>query len=308
MERLPDCRSFAHEFVVARAHRNGYDHAVRASGAQLVEVGMDEVRAGAGVRQAEAWEYVAAFGSDTAGVLYFFTPDSQPPLEEVVEVAHHHDLPVLVDAAAQLPPRANLLLASVTGADLVAYSGGKAIRGPQSTGILCGRRELIGSAALQMLDMDETPELWEPPAAWIDRSALTGLPRQGIGRSMKVSKQEIVALLKALALFASGEYEAEQGRKAASLRDIVTVLADAPVRCRLQYAEAEDRSPVLEILIEERCTHSAVEICRRLRRGSPPIYVGQGRLHEGKLIIDPLCLTGEQAEALASRLREIVCG
>lgn len=186
MERLPQCDDFPNEFVVAREHRNGYDHAVRASGARLVDVGFQEITAGAGVRRAEGWEYEAAFGPRTAGVLYVLTPDSQPALADVLLRAHAHHLPVLVDAAAQLPPRANLRAIAASGADLVAFSGGKAIRGPQSTGILCGRRELVGSAALQMLDMDDHFELWQPPPELIDRDKLPGMPRHNIGRGMKV--------------------------------------------------------------------------------------------------------------------------
>src|SRR5262249_11514191 len=160
---------FPNEFTVAREHRNGYDHAVRAAGATLVEVGFNEISAGAGVRRAEAWEYAAAFGSRTAGVLFVHQHGAMPPLNGVVEVAHKHELPVRVDAAAELPPRSNLRDIVAAGADLVVFSGGKALQGPQATGILCGRRSLIGPAALQMLDMDDHAELWDPPAELIDR-------------------------------------------------------------------------------------------------------------------------------------------
>src|SRR5437660_842598 len=186
MERLPCCDGFPHEFVVAREQRNGYDHAVRAAGARLVEVGFHEIVAGAGVRRAEAWEYAAAFGSRTAGVLYVYDAHARPPLVEVVARAHARGLPVLVDAAGELPPRSNLRDLPASGADLVVFSGGKAIRGPQATGILCGRRDLVGAAALQMLDMDDHHELWEPPDHLIDRRRLAGIPRHGIGRALKV--------------------------------------------------------------------------------------------------------------------------
>src|SRR5690606_10087015 len=125
MEQLPHCDGFPHELVVAREQRNGYDHAVRASGARLREVGFHEVIAGAGVRRVETWEYEAAFGPQTAGVLYVAGADSRPPLEELVECAHAHGLPVLVDAAGELPPRENLRRFIDAGADLVAFSGGK---------------------------------------------------------------------------------------------------------------------------------------------------------------------------------------
>src|SRR5580704_2917319 len=99
MEQLPHSAGFPHEFVMAREQRNGYDHAVRAAGARLVEVGFNEVVAGAGVRRTEAWEYAAAFGPLTAGVFYVHDPCSRPPLPEVVALAHRRGLPVLVDAA-----------------------------------------------------------------------------------------------------------------------------------------------------------------------------------------------------------------
>src|SRR5205823_11357043 len=80
MEKLPHTEDFPHEFVVAREQRNGYDHAVRAAGARLVDVGFHEVVAGAGVRRAEAWEFEAAFGPKTAGILYVYDAQGQPPL------------------------------------------------------------------------------------------------------------------------------------------------------------------------------------------------------------------------------------
>src|SRR5437867_8697475 len=104
MEKLPHTEDFPHEFVVAREHRNGYDHAVRAAGARFVEVGFQEIVAGAGVRRAEAWEFEAAFGPKTAGVLHVYDVNAAPPLAELVKRAHARNLPVLVDAAGELPP------------------------------------------------------------------------------------------------------------------------------------------------------------------------------------------------------------
>jgi L-seryl-tRNA(Ser) seleniumtransferase len=303
MERLPSCDGFAHEFVVAREQRNGYDHAVRAAGAKLVEVGFNEIVANAGVRRTEAREYEAAFGTQTAGVFYVQSPDSRPALEEVVAVAHQRGLPVLVDAAAEVPPRRNLRDLVATGADLVAFSGGKAIRGPQATGILCGRRDLVGAAALHMLDMDDHPELWEPPPELIDRAKIAGMPRHGLGRGFKVSKEQIVALLTALRLFAAGAYDPVVAgyrprleRLAASLRGIRAVIQDR--------SDGES-FPVLVVAVDEASRgRSATEVCRRLRAGDPPIYVGHGRLAEGKLVIHPLHLDDAKAEILGRRLRE----
>jgi L-seryl-tRNA(Ser) seleniumtransferase len=302
MERLPHCDGFTHEFVVAREQRNGYDHAVRAAGARLVEVGFNEIVAGAGVRRTEAWEYEAAFGPATAGVLYVIDPQSRPPLAELVERAHRRGLPVLVDAAGELPPRANLRSIVAAGADLVTFSGGKAIRGPQATGILCGRRDLVGAAAAQMLDMDDHYDLWEPPADLIDKARLGGIPRHGIGRSLKVSKEQIVALLTALKLFTSGTYDAELLAQRRRLERIVAVLGGLPVQCVVRVPADGESLPLLEIAVGG--AEMARDVCRRLRRGRPPVYVGHGLLYEGKLTVNPLHLTDERTEALARRLRE----
>jgi L-seryl-tRNA(Ser) seleniumtransferase len=305
MERLPHCDGFPHELVIAREQRNGYDHAVRAAGARLVEVGYHEVVANAGVRRTEAWEYEAAFGPDTAGVVYVHAPDSRPPLAEVVACAHRHGLPVLVDAAGELPPRTNLRSLAATGADLVAFSGGKAIRGPQATGILCGRRDLVGAAAVQFLDLDDHPELWDPPAPLIDRSRLAGLPRHGIGRGFKVAKEQVVALLAALRLFAAGRYDDLVREYRPRLEGIAASLEGVPAGCRLVVPDDAECFPLLEIAVDEQTLgRSAFEVCRRLRQGSPPVYVGQGRLHQARLIVHPMHLDEESARTLARRLRK----
>ncbi len=108
MEKLPHCDDFPNEFVMAREQRNGYDHAVRAAALRLVEVGFHELSAGAGVRRAEAWEFEAACGPNTAGIFYVYDARARPPLAEVTALARERGLPVLVDAAGELPPRANL--------------------------------------------------------------------------------------------------------------------------------------------------------------------------------------------------------
>ena len=111
MERLPDTTGMKNEFIISREHRNGYDHAIRVAGAKLIEVGLNEQLAGAGVRRTEAWEYEAAITDRTAGIAYVLAGNSQPPLDQVVAVARKHGLPVLVDAAGQLPAGLRRLIA-----------------------------------------------------------------------------------------------------------------------------------------------------------------------------------------------------
>ena len=96
------------EVIMARSHRNFYDHAVRSVGIKLVEVGIADRFSGAGVRDAEGWEIGAAINQNTAAVVYVSYAHTQPPLAEVVAAAHAHGVPVIVDAAGQVPPVANL--------------------------------------------------------------------------------------------------------------------------------------------------------------------------------------------------------
>ncbi len=307
MERLPHCDDIACEFLIAREQRSGYDHSVRAAGARLVEVGFNEIVANAGVRRTEVWEYEAAITQNTVGIFYVFSPTSRPDLTELATMARRHHLPVLVDAAGELPPRKHLKSIIAAGADLVAYSGGKSIRGPQSTGILAGRQDLIRAAALQFLDMDDHPELWDPPAEFIDRNKLAGIPRHGLGRGYKVSKEEIVALLKALELFTAGEYEQLLAAEQQHLQTIAAALIDAPCVCRLYDSPDSERSPRLEIEIDEQTTgKSAFELCRALRTGEPSIYVGHGRLRDATLVINPLHLTEQTAAVVAGKLGELI--
>jgi L-seryl-tRNA(Ser) seleniumtransferase len=287
MDRLPDTSSFPNEIVVCREQRNGYDHSLRAAGARLVEVGMNEQVAGAGVRRTERWEIEAGLSERTVAVAYFASADSQPPLDEVAAVCREHSVPLIVDAAAQLPPASNLRRFVAAGADLVAFSGGKGLRGPQSTGILAGRRDLIMSVALQHLDLDEHWSTWEPPANLIDRERLVGFPRHGIGRGFKVAREGIVALLVALRAFAAGEYHADIASCHAYLATIAEGLGHVSgVQTRLIGGPDDDAFPALEIQLNEASLgRTAFEVARQLKRGSPAVYVNERRLHDGVLLL-----------------------
>jgi L-seryl-tRNA(Ser) seleniumtransferase len=156
-----------------------------------------------------------------------------------------------------------------------------------------------------MLDMDDHFELWNPPPELIDKSKLRGLPRHGIGRTVKVSKEQIVALVAALKLFASGAHGAELPAKRKHLEDVAAALAGRPVACRLVVPADGQSLPLLELTLDEAALgRSALEVCRRLRDGSPPVYPGHGGLHEGKLTINPMHLTDARTRALIARLRE----
>ncbi len=152
IDRLPETDGAPNEIVIFRSHRNSYDHAWRAAGARLVEVGLDDRTAGSGVRDLDPWELGAAIGERTVALAYVANVYDRPQLSMFIDIARRHELPVLVDAAGQLPPRENLRSFVAAGADLVVFSGGKAIGGPQNTGFLCGRRALVRAAALAPRD------------------------------------------------------------------------------------------------------------------------------------------------------------
>lgn len=308
MDRLPDTSGMPNEIVVCREQRNGYDHALRAAGARLVDVGMNEAVAGAGVRRTEAWEIESAISERTVAVAYFATPDSRPPLEQVAAACQRHGIPLIVDGAGQLPPASNLRRFVEVGADLVTFSGGKALRAPQSTGILAGRRDLIMSVALQHLDLDEHWSTWDPPSNLIDRSRLTGFPRHGLGRGFKVAREEIVAALVALRRFASGGYRADIARYHGYLRTVAEGLEDvAGVTARLSGSPDDDRFPMLEVCLDEaRLGLTAFEACLQLKSGSPAVYVNEAALHRAALVLLAPGLDDHGVPVLLARLRAVL--
>jgi D-glucosaminate-6-phosphate ammonia-lyase len=310
MNRLPDTRGMKNRVIMPRSHRNFYDHAVRSTGVELVEVGIADRFSGAGVRDTEAWEIAAAIDADTAAVCYVAYPHSLPPLPEVVSVAHAAGVPVIVDAAGQLPPAGNLRRFVAEGADLVVFSGGKAIQGPQGSGILCGRRDLIAAAALQHLDLDVLPSLWRPPSGLIDRRLLPGAPQHGIGRPCKVGKEEIVGLLTALRLFVEEDPAARQRRWRMRLEELVA--ASQGVRhARLEIAADRKRTeiPVVRLqLDEEKAGFSALELIARLQDGEPAIHASPAQAGEGVVLFGPLCLKEGEPEIVGRRLRELLGG
>ncbi len=177
MLQLPDTQGSPNEVVVQRRHRISFDQAVRTAGARLVEAGDST---GCTTAQLQA-----ALGPQTAAVLYVdLHPTPLLTLAEVVQLAHARGVPVIVDAAAELPPAANLSALVQQGADLVIFSGGKDIAGPNDSGILCGRVDLVQAAAMQ------------------------SFPNAGIGRPLKVSKEQIIGLVWALRRWTGLDHEA----------------------------------------------------------------------------------------------------
>jgi L-seryl-tRNA(Ser) seleniumtransferase len=297
MDRLPDTTDLPNEIIVPRSHRNGYDHALRAAGARLIDVGLAER-----TRDPQPWEIEAAI-TDRTVALAFSVGFSPLKLADVAAVARRRKLPLIVDASAALPPKENLRRFVAEGADLVAFSGGKAIRGPQASGILCGRRDLIASAALQMWDLDFLPELWNPPSELIDAEVIRrGVPNHGIGRGMKVGKEEIIGLLVAMERFVARDDAAERDRLAKISAQIVAGLAELDA-IRVTLVPREELWPVVRIEPTSGSPLDAIELARLLERGDPPVYLASGDAGNGRLGIDPFCLQSGEGEIVVARVR-----
>jgi D-glucosaminate-6-phosphate ammonia-lyase len=190
--RLDELPQLPGEFVIHRAHRIPYDLAIALAGGRLREIGRADATA--------EHELAAAIGDDTAAVLYVpksYLATAVLPLDTVVRAAHERGVPVIVDAAAQLPPPDNLWNFTAAGADLALFSGGKALCGPASTGLVVGRRALI------------------------ERMARNAAPLQRLGRPMKAGKEDLIGLLAAVEWYLRQDHNALARRYAEQVRHIV---------------------------------------------------------------------------------------
>ncbi|MGQ0570326.1 MAG: aminotransferase class V-fold PLP-dependent enzyme [Armatimonadota bacterium] len=299
MNQLPDTTGMRSEVVIQKGHRDGYDHAVRATGARLVEIGMPY-----GTR---AYELRSALSERTAAVLYIVARSKGIPLslDETIQIAHERGVPVIVDAAAELPPADNLRRFIAAGADLVAFSGGKAIMGPQTSGILCGRRDLITAAALQMLDMDVDAATWAPPAGLATDLSVAGPPEQGIGRALKVGKEEIVGLLVALRAYAGRDHTRDLAVWDAMTKHVQAELKDSGLAPeRVTAADSDSGVPLLRL----RCPAGSVqarEMVSQLHRLETPIHLGEAHIHRGVLVVNPVTLKPGQERMLADAVGRI---
>lgn len=309
MDRLPDTDGIPNEILIQRPHHTAYSHALRAAGAKLVDVGYAG-HPGAGC--VHPWQIEQAITALTVAIAHsIMHAPGTLPLPKVAAIARRHGLPVVVDAAAALPPAENLRRFVAEGADLVAFSGGKAIRGPQSTGIVCGRADLIRSVALQHQDMDVRPDTWTYRRELIESGVLPGPPHHGIGRSMKVGKEEIAGLLVALEEFVARDFAAEQAHYGGLLDRLQHALADVPgLRCcLLSPTETPRPYPFLRIEVNPAAFgHTAVAVVNLLQEASPRVCVAQWFVDEGAIAIVPTELAKGDEAVIAARLVELASG
>ena len=230
------------------------------------------------------WQLEGAINERTAAVAYLcapFTSKRVLPLAQVCEIAHAHGAPVIVDAASMLPPRANLHRYLQDGADMVIFSGGKGVRGPQGTGILCGRADLIAAARAN------------------------ASPAQFLGRPMKVAKEEVVGLVTALAMFVDEDEDAEMAYYRGLAQRVVDSLVEVPnLNVTLEHDGVDYLIPNAVLRLGgDWPGPSAAEVAAALQQGEPPIYLQQLRAPD-ELMVDPLNLTEAETDVVIRRLRE----
>jgi L-seryl-tRNA(Ser) seleniumtransferase len=279
--RMPRGDGLPTEVVVHAVHRIPEDRGIELAGGRIVEIGTVE-----GTTEAEL---ESALSDRTALVVWVagsHLPARALNLETTVRIAHERRVPVLVDAAAQLPPPSNLWrFTRDLGADAVAFSGGKALRGPQASGLLLGR------------------------SPFIEAVRANGSPHARLARPMKVGKEEIAGLVRAVQLYLATDHEAQAREWSAIVDGWVRELgAVAGVRAaRLETNEAGQPVPRVRVTVDEaEAGVSGDEVRRRLWNGDPRILV----LADGPdaFFLTPDTLSASEADVVTSRVRRAVEG
>jgi D-glucosaminate-6-phosphate ammonia-lyase len=235
------------EVIIHRAHRIPYDPAIRLAGARIVEIGNR--------LQTFPWELEAAIGPRTAMVFYsagVHLAGGALPLAETVEIAHAQGIPVVVDAAAQLPPTENLWrFTREFGADLAVFSGGKDFRGPQASGLLVGTEAMIAAVAVN------------------------GSPHQRLARPMKVGKEEMIGLLVAVERYIDEDWQDRASRSEGTVERWIEYFRDLPglSASRVFPNEAGQPTPRCRVTFAPETGVSGVEAARLLWEGDPRIAV-----------------------------------
>ena len=278
-EKLPHLdSSMKNEVIVHRHGRVGYDYAVRQVGVKFIEIG-DE-------NGTPPDELENAITDNTAAIFYFANPGREHlwvSYEEGIKIAQKHGVPLIVDAAAQLPPPENLWRFTKMGADLAMFSGGKGLCGPQSSGLIVGKKSLI------------------------DAIAFNGPPNPYIGRGMKVGKEEMVGLLAAVEWYLKQDPE-----------DVMQAYEDQVTYYRELFAgiqgisvnrsfpsEAGQPMPRTEIQFDaKQLGITRDEILHQLHTGQPAIDIAATGIY-GVLINGQTLMTGE-VEIIGNRIKEII--
>jgi D-glucosaminate-6-phosphate ammonia-lyase len=277
IRRLPDSDGMANEIIIHRAQRINYDQMLRVAGGRLVEIGTPE--------ETKPEELERAISTSTAAVFYVDSPHTEPgalDFPTVVAIAHARNVPVIVDAASTVPPVDHLRRWIRWGADLVIYSGGKGLRGPQDSGLLAGRADLIAAARRN------------------------GNPHAAVGRGAKVSKEAMAGLWKAIDIFLATDHEAEYQSHLAQAEHLAAAVAGLPA-CEVWIeSDWEDwPAPVVRIVPTPDASWEPHPVRRALIDNDPSIFIDAYR---GGLMISTHCLLPGEEEIIAGVLARRLAG
>ena len=273
--RLPFTEGLKNEVIIHSHTRVGYDFAIRMAGVRFVEIG--------GPGGTSPAELESAINERTAAMFLFprgVEERGELPLEQAVEICRPRGVPVIVDAAAQLPPRSNLWSFTQRGADAAIFSGGKGLRGPQPTGLVLGRKELI------------------------DMLGVHGPPNPYLARGMKVGKEELCGLLAAVRWFLAQDEEQEAAFYELAVAQVVQAFEGHPaVRARRDWpSEAGQPMPRAALELDEaRLGRTRDAVIEALWAGDPAVSVADGP--GSSILVNPQSLDPEEVPILIEQLR-----
>jgi len=286
-EQLPDSTGLQHMCVAKRFPRrvspegkkyvdHSYAIAVQTSGMRFIEVGQGDT--------VTKEEFEAGFNDEVAMVYWIgYAPAGDIAMQDVIDIAHSHGVPVMVDASNSLPPRENLYRFIDMGADLVCFSGGKGLQGPQGAGILAGRADLVDAARRQ------------------------SAPNHGIGRICKVSKEEVVGQVASLIWWAEQDEEelmTEHHRRSGMMAGMLKGIGDATVE--IVFPDYNQRPyPTVHLTVSPESDLTGAKLRQLLHDGDPAIATMTHYSDPNTIRIDVRLLGDNEIVAIGKRVKEI---
>ena len=274
IRQIPDLTGMKSEVIIQKTHRNPFDHQLRTTGVKLVEI--------------ETREQLRRAVNDRTAMMHFsnFANESgQIKVDEWVKLAKEYKIPCMNDAAADTPPVSHLWDYANMGYDLITFSGGKAIRGPQCAGMLLGRKDLVAYALLNNSPHEDT-----------------------IGRSQKVGKEEIIGMVKALELFLAEDHDALAKEWQARLQGISQQITKVPgVRTSFFVPDIANHVPHMQITWDSKIALTPEQISKMLKSSKPSIVMGGSEGKPGLAMNSFMLQPGEDkivAEQLVKLFRE----
>jgi len=274
IQQLPDLTGLKSEVLIQKSHRYGYDHAVRATGIRMVEIETVE-------------EFEKAVNPAKSAMMLFFNdaePKGRIDAAGWVALGRKHGIPTFNDASADVPPVTNLTKYTKMGFDLVTFSGGKGICGPQSAGMLAGRKDLIQAARLNTAPYSDS-----------------------LARGMKVNKEDMAGMLVALELYTQRDHEAQWKDWESRVKTIVTAVSNVPtVETSVLIPAIANHTQHLSIRWDQsRIKISPPDVMKKLREGQPSIEACPMTNSDQLVFTVWMMQPGEDA-IVARRVREIL--